>query len=223
MNCLLLKLIPAVAALLVASAAPSWAQNFEYTPYKGFNNTGSQNDGPPPDDYTPTHQGGSPGMAPSPGNGAAAAPAYRDDPGQDPGPNASDGGAARASSGDAYSPPGAYSPSRDVFSPARASQGAPPPASRSNLAGPPLRDAAADMPRIEVQAVAPAGGVPLNLLRDDARRAAIQGWRSKVADRFGPEFSQWRIAAGKHVDCRPDRHDGLICTASAQPVRAFDR
>jgi hypothetical protein len=31
------------------------------------------------------------------------------------------------------------------------------------------------------------------------------------------------MAAGKHVDCMPDRRDGLVCVASAQPVRGFDR
>jgi len=80
-----------------------------------------------------------------------------------------------------------------------------------------------DLPRIEVQAAAPSDGVPYAVLEHDARRAAIQGWRTKVADRYGPEFSQWRIAMDKHVDCHPDRRDGIVCVASAQPVRGSDR
>jgi hypothetical protein len=101
----------------------------------------------------------------------------------------------------------------------------PPPPSQPprGVGGPPVRDFDGQPQRIEVQAAAPDDGIPLPVREHDARRAAIQGWRSKVADRYGPEFSQWRTAIGKHVDCHRDHRNGVICTASGQPVRGFDR
>lgn len=223
MDRLLLKSLAAVAALIVGSSVPASAQTFEYTPYRGFNNTGGQPTDPPPDSYTPNHQGSPPGA------GVAAAPPYQageSDAYQGssasappPPPTAGTGNANSAS------PRGYYSPSEDVFSPTRNSS-VPPPAPPTQpprgVGGPPIQDVGA-MPRVEVQASAPDDGVPLSVRQDDARRAAIQGWRSKVADRYGPEFSEWRSAAGKNVDCRRDRRNGVICTASAQPVRGFDR
>ncbi len=230
------------ATLLLASAGPSAAQQFEYTPYKGSNNTGQPDQGPPPDNYTPTHQGGVPGAAPPNNDGAGAAPAYQGGAGQDSNAdtydddNRSGGGSGDAYSaappssaarGDVYTPPpprGAYSPSEDVYSPSRAVPQAPPlsPPPRG-VGGPPIRDGDGGLPRVEVQSSAPDDSVPYAVREHDARRAAIEGWRSKVADRYGPEFSQWRIAIDKRVDCHPDRRDGLVCTASAQPARGFDR
>lgn len=90
-------------------------------------------------------------------------------------------------------------------------------------AGPPPRDFDGGLPLVEVRASAPDASVPYEVREHDARQAAIEGWRSKVAARFGPEFSHWRTAAEKRVDCHPDRRDGLVCIASAQPVRGFDR
>ncbi len=212
------KLILAVAVLLVGSAAPSAGQQFEYTPYRGSNNTGQPPD-PPPDNYTPTHPDG---PAPGGASGDAAAPAYNGG-----GADAYSGGnRAAGSSGGGYATPrGTYSPSEDVFSPARGGRGTSPPSvpPPRGVGGPPPGDLGGDLPRIEVQAAAPDDGVPYSVRKRDAHRAAIQGWRSKVADRYGPEFSHWRIAVGKRVDCHPDRRDGIICTASAQPVRGFDR
>lgn len=210
-----LKSIAAVAALLVGFALPASAQTFEYTPYRGVNNTGGQPTDPPPDSYTPNHQSSPPGV------GGAAAPPYQ--AGESDAYQSS--GNAPAPTGDAHSSPrGHYSPSQDVFSPAQNGGGSPSPSVQPprGVGGPPIQDVGT-MPRIEVQASAPDDGVPLSVRQDDARRAAIQGWRSKVADRYGPEFSEWRSAVGKNVDCHKDRRNGVICIASAQPVRGFDR
>ncbi|MFA5958212.1 hypothetical protein [Hyphomicrobium sp.] len=219
-----LKLKFAVAVLLVGFATPLAAQNFEYTPYRGQNNTGLPSDAPPQDNYTPTHQGNGQFGAPSPGTPGQA---DQDDARQDGSSDDRDNGRAPASSGDAYAPPsGTYSPSEDVYSPSRDGRGTPPPPSSPpprGVGGPPPPDFDDRPPRVEVQVAAPDDGVPLSVREGDARRAAIQGWRSKVADRYGPEFSQWRAAIDKRVNCHPDRRDGLVCTASGQPVRGFDR
>jgi hypothetical protein len=224
MDRLSLKLVLAIAVLFEVAATPSNAQQFEYTPYRGANNTGQPTD-PPPDNYTPSHQG-----APSAGaaSGGAAAPAYQGGARQNAGPADDRSGDAYAPpGGGAYAPPGgSYSPSEDVYSPARPGREAlPPPASvpPRGVGGPPPSDFAGNPPRVEAQAAAPGGGIPYSVLEHDARRAAIQGWSSKVADHYGPQFSQWRAAANKRVDCRPDRRDGIVCTASAQPLRGYDR
>lgn len=219
MDRLPLKSIAAVAAALLAGvAASASAHAYEYTPYKGFNNTGQPTE-PPPDSYTPTHQGGA---VPGASYGTAAAgQASQGDARQGGGSDAYTGQRAAAAQGgyssseDVYSPPprGAYSPSQDVYSPAHVGANTPPPGEG------PSSDNGSRLPRIEVQAAAPDDGVPFSVRQDDARRAAIQGWSSKVADRYGPEFSQWRYAIGKNVDCHADRRNGAICSASAQPVR----
>ncbi len=230
------KLTIATAALLLASAVPSGAQQFQYTPYKGYNNTGQPDQGPPPDNYTPTHQGNVPGTGPAT-NGAAAAPTYQGDPGQNSDADTyDDDNRAAGATGDAYPPPrggayssppgGAYSPSEDVYSPSRGARETPPPSPTvppRGVGGPPIRDSDGELPRVEVQSSAPDDSILYGVREHDARRAAIEGWRGKVADRYGPEFSQWRVAIDKHVDCHPDRRDGIVCTASAQPVRGFDR
>lgn len=220
-----LELAIAVAALLVASAVPSMGQQFEYTPYKGFNNTG-QPAAPPPDDYTPTHQGGGASPDTAYSNGAAA-PGYQAETRRDTSSDAYDNESrAPAPSRNAYPRSGGgggtYSPSEDVYSPSRGGDAAPPPLPPPHgVGGPPARDGYGELPSVQVQAVAPDDGVPFEVRERDARRAAIEGWRSKVADRFGPEFSHWRVAIGKRVDCHPDRRDGLVCVASAQPARGF--
>ncbi len=243
MDRLPLKLTIAAAAFIViagphpAGANPSSsngsvvAQNFEYTPYNGHNNTGQPDQGPPPDNYTaPPAAGGA--VAPNPPgySDRQAGDVYRRGGRHEPDPDADDNDdRAGSSPPSAYSPPqGGYSPSEDVYSPARGASDAPPPAPPPaypprGVGGPPEREIEDGPGRVEVQVAAPDDGLPPSVVEHDARRAAIEGWRSKVADRYGPEFSQWRLAAGKHVDCHPDRRDGLVCTASAQPVRGFDR
>lgn len=221
-----LKSIVAAAALFVCSVAPSVAQTFEYTPYKGYNNTGGQPTEPPPDSYTPLHQSAGFGSGP-PYDSDSARSGDQGAPRQSGSSDAYNGGSAPAPApGNAYAPAaGTYSPSEDVFSPARAGRGTPPAPSQPprGVGGPPIRDFDGQLQRIEVQAAAPDDGIPLAVRERDARRAAIQGWRSKVADRYGPEFSQWRSAVGKHLDCHRDRQNGVICTATGQPARGFNR
>ncbi|SFV39128.1 hypothetical protein [Hyphomicrobium facile] len=92
-----------------------------------------------------------------------------------------------------------------------------------DAAGPAPGDDYRELSRVEVRASAPDSNVPYEIREHDARSAAIEAWRSKVADRFGPEFAHWRTAADKHVDCTPDAREGLVCIASGVPVRGFDR
>jgi hypothetical protein len=240
MDRLSLRLIVTAVALLQGSAAPM-AQQFEYTPYRGSNNTG-QPSTPPPDDYTPAHPAGAPSGAPAPATagpasgyqGAArqggASDAYSPS-NQPPSANSRD---ATTPSDDAFPPPaaraappagGTYSPSEDVYSPSRAVPQPPlsPSSPPRGVGGPPPRDFGVDLPRVEVQAAAPDDGVPFSVREHDSRRAAIDGWRNKVSGRFGREFSGWRAALAKRVECRPDRGNGVVCTASAQPARGADR
>lgn len=189
---------------------------FEYGPYGAQNNPGSGSQAAPKDDNADgpaddRDAGANAGQPPEgqrsagpPPKDRNAGPSYRDD-GREADPDADDH--AEAPPGDAYS------------SPPRDGQGPPP----REAAGPPPRDFDGDLPLVEVRASAPDASVPYEVRERDARQAAIQAWRSKVAARFGPEFSHWRTAAEKRVDCHPDRRDGLVCIASAQPVRGFDR
>ncbi|MBS0233679.1 MAG: hypothetical protein JSR99_09350 [Proteobacteria bacterium] len=217
MNRLPLMLTVAAAALCAgdgwhpAMADPysSAGQTFEYGPYNGQNSGSRESDSnfqyrgaesPPPDTAANPSYDAAP----------AAGQSYRSDTGQGWNPDAnSSNNRAVGSMGDAYSP------SRNGPAPE------PPPPGAAE--GPPPRDLGGGLPRVEVQAAAPDDGVPYAVREHDARRAAIDGWRGKVSDQYGPEFSHWGLAAGKHVDCHPDRRDGIICTASGQPVRGFDR
>jgi hypothetical protein len=79
------------------------------------------------------------------------------------------------------------------------------------------------LPLVEATASAPDRSIPYDVRMHDAHRAAIEAWRSKVAERFGPEFSHWRMAANKRVDCRPERYDEVSCTASGVPVHGYGR
>ena len=94
---------------------------------------------------------------------------------------------------------------------------------------PPPRDAAVPSPRVgdrplvTATASAPDPRIPYDVRAHDARRAAIEAWRSKAAERFGPGFSQWRMAAHRHVDCRPERRDDVVCTVSGEPVQGYGR
>jgi len=77
--------------------------------------------------------------------------------------------------------------------------------------------------RITATASAPDRSIPYDVRERDARRAAIGAWREKAAARFGPDFSHWRTAAHRRVDCRPARRDDVICTVSGEPVRGNRR
>jgi hypothetical protein len=81
----------------------------------------------------------------------------------------------------------------------------------------------AEIRRVEATANAPDRSVPYNVREQDARRAAIEAWRNKAAERFGPEFSHWRMAERRHVDCVRDRGDDAVCTVSGVPVRGDGR
>ncbi|HVZ05188.1 hypothetical protein [Hyphomicrobium sp.] len=80
-----------------------------------------------------------------------------------------------------------------------------------------------DRPLVSATASAPDRSIPYDLRAHDARRAAIEAWRDKAAERFGPEFSRWRMAAHRHIDCRPERHGDVVCTVSGEPVRGYGR
>lgn len=124
---------------------------------------------------------------------------------------------------------GAPSPGAGDGQPADDTQGAPyPPEDDSDLRAsePPPRRAtpkppphSGDRRRITATASAPDRSIPYDVRAQDARRAAIAAWREKAARRFGPEFSHWRIAAHRRVNCRPSRRDDVICTVSGSPVR----
>ncbi|MBY0559396.1 hypothetical protein [Hyphomicrobium sp.] len=190
---------PSLADPAGSSTAPA-GQRFEYGPY------GSPNNSPGGGQALPQNNAIDP--AGNDGGGAAErpstddqsqAPAYRDDYRGD---NRDDG------RGNAQ--PGADD-NDDVDGPP------------VDAAGPPPGDYDRGLPRVEVRASAPDSNVPYEIREHDARSAAIKAWRSKVAGRFGPEFAHWRTAADKHVDCRPDAREGLVCIASGLPVRGFDR
>lgn len=216
-------LAAAVAAVLAgavserAHADPyaSGGQAFEYGPYNGREGRGPST----PDESNFKYLGAEPpppSGAPAGGESAYAAPP------------ASAGQAARSDAGRGWDPDANYSDNRgsgamgDAYSPSRDGPAAEAPPPRGP-GGPPMRGLGGALPRIEVQAAAPDDGVPYTVREHDARQAAIDGWRGKVSDQYGPEFSHWQFAVGKHVDCHPDRRDGIICTASAQPARGYDR
>jgi len=96
----------------------------------------------------------------------------------------------------------------------RAGRPLPPPAGE---APPPAGYAASRL--LEATASAPDRSVPYNVREQDARRAAIEAWRSKATARFGPEFSHWRFADRRQVDCRRNSSDDAICTVRGVPTR----
>lgn len=122
--------------------------------------------------------------------------------------------AAPAPRGDAWRAPDSGS----VYEPDRGGgeriDSRPPPATQQGFAAAGL---------IEATASAPDRSVPYTVREQDARNAAIEAWRSKARERFGPEFSQWRLADRRHVDCVRDRGDDAVCTVSGVPMRGDDR
>jgi len=128
---------------------------------------------------------------------------------------------------------GAPPPGAGDDPPADDTQGAPYPLeddSDLRVSDPPPRSATPRPParlegrrRITATASAPDRSIPYEVRARDARRAAIGAWREKATARFGPEFSHWRIAAHRRVDCRPARRDDVICTVSGEPVRGNRR
>jgi hypothetical protein len=201
----------ALAVPMTARAADSNADSkYKYPPYS----QGQQREQQSGDDYAraPDGNANAPAAsseedeAPGASGERGDAPAYQGDAGRAPGPEDEPG------SEDADGPDRAEAP------PPQADE--PPPPHRAE--GLPPRDYAG-LPRIEATASAPDRSIPYDIRRRDARRAAIEAWRGKAAERFGPEFSHWRMAEGKRVDCMPERGDGVVCIASGAPVRGFGR
>ena len=183
----------------VAMAADSAADaKYSYRPYGQGNQAGNDAE------YSPANSGRVPAEPKyAPANAArpqAAAPTGRDDAWRPPPPGQADESDRddRNNRGDAYVPPDRPLPP--------AGESAPPPGS------------AASRP-IEATANAPDRSVPYDVREQDARRAAIEAWRSKAAASFGPEFSQWRLADQRHVDCVRDRRDDAVCTVRGVPMR----
>ncbi|MBN9247559.1 MAG: hypothetical protein J0I81_08955 [Hyphomicrobium sp.] len=218
------KIAFAVAALLVAvlasplradpSSSYSGGQKFEYGPYGSENNPSSNQAAPQNEPPPPVYRGGD---APRPASNEQPSDArdYRGDASTSSGAGASgtdpDDGEDEAADGppsDAYRPP-----------PGNGQE----PGPRDAAVSPPAGDFEGGLSRVEVRASAPDSSVPYEIREHDARHAAIIAWRRKVADRFGPEFAHWRTAAAKRVDCMPDRREGLVCIASALPVRGLAR
>lgn len=221
MACLPAKTIFGIAAILAAvlassplladptnSSTTSAVQRFEYGPYGSQNNSGGGGQAIPQDNAIgPADNDDGGGAEGPPAEDRSEGPAYRDDGRGNAQPDADDnddGMDTRPSDADGPPPRNGQEPPRDA-------------------AGPPPGAFDSGLPRVEVRASAPDSRVPYEIREHDARRAAIEAWRSKVADRFGPEFAHWRSAADKHVDCMPDRREGLVCIASGLPVRGFDR
>lgn len=191
----------ALALLLLAGIAPSGAfaadSAYTYRPYGQQNQAGSDSEN------SPANNSGRPasersGAVPGEGGEQAAAPTYRGDARRSP-PTGQIDQPAQTDQGDAYRP---------------ADRSPPPPA------GEPARPAeSAINGLLEATASAPDRSVPYGVREQDARRAAIEAWRDKAARRFGPEFSHWRIAERRHVDCVRDRGDDAVCTVSGVPTR----
>lgn len=183
--------IAPTAALAADSAADS---KYTYRPYSQQNQAGGD-------------------AEKSPANNAGPAAAAPDDVGNGP---AVEGPPVQTYRDDARRAPerGPTSDPDDDAVDERAERPAPPPANeRGPSAG------FAEIRRIEATASAPDRSVPYNVREQDARRAAIEAWRSKAAERFGPEFSRWRMAERRHVDCVRDRGDDAVCTVSGVPTR----
>lgn len=197
---LTLVLLTGVAPTVAMAADSAADAKYSYRPYGQGNQAGSDAEN------SPANSSGRVPAEPkyAPANVArpqAAAPTGRDDAWRPPPPGQADESDRddRSNRGDAYVPP-----DRPMSPPAGGSA-SPPGATASRL--------------IEATANAPDRSVPFDVREQDARRAAIEAWRSKAAASFGPEFSQWRLADQRHVDCVRDRRDDAVCTVRGVPTR----
>lgn len=191
------------ALLLLAGIMPSWAQaadsTYTYRPYGQQNQAGSDTENSPAKNSGRATSSERSGAVPGEGGEQAAVPTYRGDarrsppPGQIDPPEQDDQGDAYTRA-DRHPPPPAGEPARPAGSPANG--------------------------LLEATASAPDRSVPYGVREQDARRAAIEAWRDKAAKRFGPEFSHWRLAERRHVDCVRDRGDDAVCTVSGVPTRS---
>jgi len=190
-----------LALLLVPNLVPSQVMAadgaYTYRPYGQQNQAGSDAEN------SPANSSGRPASEPSGGapvfnSDQAATRSYRDDARRAPAPSQIDE-SDRDNRGDAYVP---------------TDRPAPPPAGEQ-----PARGSYDANTLLEATASAPDRSVPYSVREKDARHAAIEAWRDKAARRFGPEFSQWRLAERRHVDCVRDRGDDAVCTVSGVPIR----
>lgn len=191
----------ALALLLLAAIAPSWVlaadSTYTYRPYGQQNQAGSDTEN-------------------SPANSSGRVPA---EPRYAPAGNVGAQTAAPVDRGDAWRPPppgqlNQDEPGDQGDADVRTARPMPPPADEpARPAGSPANGL------LEATASAPDRSVPYGVREQDARRAAIEAWRDKAARRFGPEFSHWRVAERRHVDCVRDRGDDAVCTVSGVPTR----
>lgn len=63
------------------------------------------------------------------------------------------------------------------------------------------------------------GRLPYHFKEWQARREAVEEWRSKVAARFGHEYSRWFAARDKNVNCDAVGRGEVRCVVSAVPAR----
>ena len=76
--------------------------------------------------------------------------------------------------------------------------------------------------RIEARASYAGDYAPYYVKEWRAKRSAIEAWKTKVANRFGQQFSNWRAATDKQVNC--DGGAGTIyCTVSARLAQGWSR
>lgn len=75
---------------------------------------------------------------------------------------------------------------------------------------------------IEARASYSGDYMPYHVTQWRARRSAIEAWKVKVENIYGPAFAHWRNAENQQVDCRPAGHS-VYCIASARPVRGYAR
>jgi hypothetical protein len=70
--------------------------------------------------------------------------------------------------------------------------------------------------RIEAEGSYDGGYMPQYLKEWRAQRLAIAAWREKVSQRYGREFSFWRAASEKQLNCTSTRN-GVYCSISGIP------
>lgn len=76
--------------------------------------------------------------------------------------------------------------------------------------------------RVEARSSYRSDYVPFDEREARARFSAIDAWKAKVSNIYGPRFAHWRNAVGKQVDCNSYR-GAFTCTVSARPVPGWSR
>lgn len=62
--------------------------------------------------------------------------------------------------------------------------------------------------------------LPYHVAEWRARRSAIEAWKLKVENIFGPRFAQWRESSAKRIDCERAGRGAVECSVSARPERS---